>query len=250
MGSAMVRGWLRAGLADIEVHDKQPERAAALAEVSGGRVRPVTALSDLSAPDIIVAVKPQDMSGVLSELGRLVDASNLVLSTAAGVTLDRLRQGLGPEPAVGRVMPNLAVALGEGVLALALESDDDAVRRRATRLMSSLGHVEFLPERLFDAVTALTASGPGLLALVLEGLEDGGVRSGLPRDVARTFTAKMAGGAVRLLVDEGIAPSVLKDRVASPGGTTIAGLAVLEDRGVRGALLRAVEAAADRGREL
>jgi pyrroline-5-carboxylate reductase len=250
MGSAIVRGWLKAGVGGMQAYDQDPSRTRILAEAVGPELQVVAALDEITAAEIVVSVKPQDMERVLKELAPGLDAGHLVVSTAAGVSLSRLRERLGQGPALARIMPNLAVGIGEGVIAVAMEDSTHTAEDRVLDLVTPLGHVELLPESLFNAVTALTASGPGLLALVLEGLEDGGVRVGLPRQVARTFTQKMALGTLRLLLEEDTTPTALKERVASAGGTTIAGLGVLEDRGVRGALLRAVEAAADRGRDL
>jgi pyrroline-5-carboxylate reductase len=158
---------------------------------------------------------------------------------------------LGSRPALYRIMPNLAVAIGEGVVALAPDDEEDIGRAEEMKeLLSCLGTVEILPERYFDVVTAVAGSGPGFLAVVIEGLEDGAVRSGLSREVARAFVRQTALGAALLLMESTASAAELKDRVSSPGGTTIAGLAVLEDRGVRGALVRAVEAATDRGKQL
>lgn len=254
MGSALARGFLRA-FPDVEivVYDKDRSRAEALAADAPGRVRLADDLAEVAgaATDLIVSVKPQDMDSALGSLKAYLAGEHVVISTAAGVTLERLRAALGEGPALCRIMPNLAVAVGEGVVALAPEEGvDQALISRLGELLAGLGRVEVLAEGLFDAVTALTASGPGFLALVLEGFEDGGVKAGLPRPVARVFTQQMALGAAQLLLGEELSPAALKDRVASPAGTTIAGIAVLEDRGVRGALLRAVEAAAQRGRQL
>jgi pyrroline-5-carboxylate reductase len=141
--------------------------------------------------------------------------------------------------------------VGEGVVALAAEDDADAAATgELLSLFSCLGSSEVLSERYFDAVTAVSGSGPAFLAVVLEALEDGAVRSGLPRDVARVFVRQTAMGTARMLMGTPGSAADLKDRVSSPGGTTMAGLAVLEDQGVRGALLRAVEAATERGRQL
>ncbi len=175
----------------------------------------------------------------------------MVVSTAAGVTLERLRAALGPEATLYRIMPNLAVAVREGVVALAAEADaDQASTAELLSLFSCLGSAQVLAEHYFDVVTAVSGSGPAFLAVVLEALEDGAVRSGLPRDVARVFVRQMATGTARMLMDTPGSAADLKDMVSSPGGTTMAGLAVLEDQGVRGALLRAVEAATERGRQL
>lgn len=260
MGSALVRGLLADPAADtlFLVSDADAERAAALAGDSGGRV---SARSDLASVVgdsdlLLISVKPQDMVPLLEQSAQWIRAGTPLVSTAAGFTFARLREVCGPAPLLFRIMPNLAVSIGAGVIALAAEehpADPDSSHGHLAALRSlfaCLGVVEVLPERYFDVVTAVTGSGPGFLAVVLEALEDGAVRAGLPRTVARAFVRQTAVGTARLLQEEAGSAAQLKDRVSSPGGTTIAGLAVLEDRGVRGALLRAVEAAAERGRQL
>lgn len=265
MGAALVRGLLAGapGRTMFLVSDKDEARAVQLAEWDPVRVTALRDASELvSKSDVlVVSVKPQDMGPLLAGLSAHLRPGFPVVSTAAGVTLIRLRESAGPSPVLFRIMPNLAVAIGEGVVALAVEersaqepsAQDPSAEAHLPALRSlfgCLGVVEVLGENYFDVVTAVTGSGPGFLALVLEGLEDGAVRAGLPRHVARAFVRQTAVGTAKLLREETGSAADLKDRVSSPGGTTIAGLAVLEDRAVRGALLRAVEAAADRGRGL
>lgn len=255
MGRALLEGWLLPGqpVRSLRVYDKDPERARAAADAGGGAVIAVGAAREATggADAVVVAVKPQDVEGALSALEGAVGPEQLVVSVAAGVSLERLRALLGPGPGLVRIMPNLAVSLGDGVVAVAPEPGMPAERvESAAALFAGMGVVEVLPEDLFNAVTAVTGSGPGFLALLLEGLEDGAVRVGMPRAVARRFVRQMALGTSRLLAaDEGSA-AALKDRVSSPAGTTTAGLVVLEERAVRGALIRAVEAAVERGRQL
>ncbi|GAB4253254.1 MAG: pyrroline-5-carboxylate reductase [Thermoleophilia bacterium] len=253
LGSALCRGLLGSSAAsEILLFDRDEERARVLVE-EDERARLADGIPALVAGSdfVFIAVKPQDLAPVLSEVSGVVGEKTAVISSVAGVTLQRLRVGLGSKPVLFRMMPNLAVALGEGVVALAAEG---SARRESVaavqELLSGLGSVAFVSEEQFNAVTAVAASGPGLLALVLEALEDGGVSAGLSRSVARVFVQQMTLGTARMLLEAGESPSQLKDRVASPGGTTIAGLAVLEEAGVRGALIRAVQAAEARGREL
>lgn len=260
MGGALVRGLLAGsppGSAFL-VSDAYHERAVELAGCDPARISALldpVALAEESDL-LIVSVKPQDMTPLLQSLSGAIRPGSPLVSTAAGVTLARLREAAGPAPAVFRIMPNLAVSIGAGVVALAGETtpDPDGTAARHLEglrsLFASLGVVEVLDEALFDVVTAVTGSGPGFLAVVFEALEDGAVRAGLPRPIARAFVRQTAVGTGLLLQQETGSAAHLKDRVSSPGGTTIAGLAVLEDRGVRGALLRAVEAATERGRQL
>lgn len=251
LGSALVRGWLRAGVSPLYVFDKDESRMTAWVN-DGEAVEVTSSPADLVArADIVfMAVKPADLDALLVSLGPTLSPGQLVVSVAAGVPLDRLRRALGPGPDLCRVMPNLAVAWGEGVLALALEAGSAPAHVESLEAaLRAVGRLERIPETLFNVVTAVSSS-PAFLALVLEGLEDGAVRAGMPRALARPLVQQTALGAARLLLGEGLSAAELKDRVSSPGGTTIAGLAVLEDRAVRGAFLRAIEAADQRGREL
>ena len=260
LGTALVAGWLRPGAGDgaglsrtVTIFDKDPVRCGALVAGYEERVCVAGSVEQLveGVDVVVVSLKPQDLDEVVGRVGMAARPAQAIVSTAAGAGLSRLRAALGAGPDLYRIMPNLAVATGEGVIALAPDEGTPPERSAEVRsLFLGLGAVEILPEHLFDVVTAVAGSGPGFLALVLEGLEDGAVRGGLPRVVARRFVRQMARGTAGLLLTDQGSAAALKDRVSSPGGTTIAGLAVLEDRGVRGALLRAVEAATERGRQL
>ncbi|MBU2603536.1 MAG: pyrroline-5-carboxylate reductase [Actinobacteria bacterium] len=255
IGNALVRGWIEHGPAttSVVVFDRDGPRAAKVATEAGSRVGHAGTLKELVhvADPLIVATKPQDMDTLMAELAPLLRPGQKVVSTAAGVTLARLRASVGSGPILLRMMPNMAVGVGQGVVALAGEEGaGPSALEAVSGLLEGLGTIGVLPEEYFDVVTAVTGSGPGFLAVVLEGLEDGAVRAGLPRHVARPFVRQMALGTSRLLLDDAGPAGVLKDQVSSPGGTTMAGLAVLEDRSVRGAMIRAVEAAVERGRQL
>lgn len=260
LGTALVAGWLRPRVGDgagvartMTIFDKDAVRCGSLVAGYGERVRVAASVEQLveGVDVVVVSVKPQDLDEVVGRVGRAARSAQTIVSTAAGVGLTRLRDALGAGPDLYRIMPNLAVVTGEGVIALAPDEGTPAERSTGVKsLFLGLGAVEVLPEHLFDVITAVAGSGPGFLALVLEGLEDGAVQGGLPRVVARKFVRQMARGTAGLLLNDQDSAAALKDRVSSPGGTTIAGLAVLEDRGVRGALLRAVEAATERGRQL
>jgi pyrroline-5-carboxylate reductase len=257
MGAALASGWLHAPdpLPSLFVYDKDPARTAAVAAVATPatlvEIAPSIAQLVVGARIIVLALKPQDVQHMLEQLAPRVDAGHTVVSVAAGVSIEQLRQGLGAGPRIFRIMPNLAVGVGAGVVAVAAEpgTPSDAIAALID-LLDCMGTIAELPEGLFDAVTAVAASGPGFMALIMEGLEDGAVRVGLPRGVARPFVQQMVMGTARLLMVEEMSPAQLKDRVSSAAGTTIAGLAMLEDRGVRGALVRAIEAAVERGAQL
>lgn len=199
---------------------------------------------------VVLAVKPQMLSVVLSELGpTLVHA--LVISIAAGVTIRTIAEQIAGAMRVIRAMPNVPALVREGMTALALGSavsEDDS--RLARTVFESVGRVVLVEERLMDAVTGLSGSGPAYIFQAIEALADGGVMMGLPRQTAELLAAQTVLGAARLVLESGVHPAQLKDRVASPGGTTIAGLHQLEQRGFRAALMAAVEAATTRSKEL
>jgi pyrroline-5-carboxylate reductase len=254
MASALVRGMLRAGLADpgsVAASDPLESARSALAAEAGIAVfdsnAPVVSQSDV----LVLAVKPQAMGQVLDELRPLVGPGQLVISIAAGISIATLQAGLGPDRKLVRVMPNTPALLGEGASAYSpgpgVPAEDEAV---VQALLEAVGRCVRVPESLLDAVTGLSGSGPAFVYLIIEGLSDGGVRVGLPRDVATTLAAQTVLGAARMVLETGLHPGVLKDQVASPGGTTIAGLHALERGGARASLIEAVMAATLRAAEL
>jgi pyrroline-5-carboxylate reductase len=198
---------------------------------------------------VIVALKPQHVSPVLQEL-RPLNRRHLVVSIVAGWTLDQLCEGLLTDRVI-RVMPNTPALVGAGAAAFSRAAGataDDA--REVTDLLEAVGRCWELPESLLDAVTGLSGSGPAFVFQFIEALSDGGVRMGLPRPVASALAAQTVFGAAQLVLETGEHPAVLKDRVASPGGTTIAGLQALEVGGFRGVVMNAVQAATERSRQL
>lgn len=261
MARALAIGWVRAGLlqpGQLIVHDPS---AAAIAQiktdVSGIQVASDNASVFKTAKIVIVAVKPQVLAGALGSLPGSAGALRssdpngpLLISIAAGWTLARLREVL-PSARWVRVMPNTPCLVGESASAFAAGPDvTDREKKLVLELLTSVGRAWELPEHLLDAVTGLSGSGPAYAFLMIEALSDGGVRMGLPRDVATALAAQTLRGAATMVLSSGDHPGVLKDRVASPGGTTIAGLYELENHGLRGALIAAVTAATERSREI
>lgn len=204
-----------------------------------------------SAQTVLVAVKPQVVREVLGALRDDFRQDQLVISIVAGVSLDALREIVGPAPALVRVMPNICCTVGEAASAWAAApgvSDDQ--RAFVAELLGAAGEAVEVEERLLDAVTGLSGSGPAFAALFIEALTDGGVKAGLPRAQALRLAAQTALGAARWVLDNDTTPAQLKDLVTSPGGTTIAGVAALEARAFRAAVIEAVVAATERAREL
>ncbi len=254
MALALAEGFCRTGLlepAGIVVHDPAEAARTRLAErLPGVRFASTPAEAVRGASIVFLAVKPQHAETASRSLAGALPSGATVVSIVAGVPIATLGGWLGTG-AVVRVMPNTPCLVGRGVSAWCRgpEVSDDAARASAA-LLGAVGSVHEVAEPLLDAVTGLSGSGPGYVALVVEALADGGVKAGLPRSLALALAAGTVAGTGELIERSGEHPAIVRDRVASPGGTTIAGLAVLEARGVRGALIDAVVAAADRAREL
>jgi pyrroline-5-carboxylate reductase len=253
MATALAKGWLRAGFVRADsCRASDPlasARQAFTAETCCPAVtdnREVAVASDV----LILGVKPQSMPALLEEIRSCI-TGRLVISIAAGITLRQLAAGLGSDCRLIRVMPNTPCLIGCSASGYSpgidAATDDIAL---VDRLLNAVGVAFRLPEHLLDAVTGLSGSGPAFVYLMIEALSDGGVRVGLPRDVATALAAQTVLGAAKMVLETQNHPGVLKDMVASPGGTTIAGLHALERGGVRGALMDAVEAATNRAMEL
>ena len=254
MAEALLRGLLGASLVPAErlaATDVRAERTAQLTRQFG-----ITAHADnrrlvREADVVILAVKPQIMAPVLAEIGPAVTDTHLLISIAAGVSTTAIRAALGRDARIIRVMPNTPALVLQGAAAIArgtnLQADDLAT---AEAIFGAVGRVVVLDEALMDAVTGLSGSGPGYVAIVIESLADGGVKMGLDRVTAMTLATQTVLGAAQLLAETGMHPGALKDMVSSPGGTTIAGIAALEEGGLRTTLIRAVERATLRSREL
>lgn len=254
MASALIRGWVSGGLceaSEIVASDPSPDACRRLQEwVPGVRIAATNSDAVNGAPVVLLATKPQQIAAVAAEIRGKLAAAPLVLSVAAGVTLSSLSQWLGMSRVI-RVMPNTPCLVGQGACAFssgpgASEADAEQVRQ----LLAAVGWVVRVEEKLLDAVTGLSGSGPAYIYVLIEALSDGGVRMGLPREVATALAAHTVRGAADMVLRESVHPAILKDRVASPGGTTIAGLKALEEHGFRASLIAAVEAAARRSEEL
>jgi pyrroline-5-carboxylate reductase len=253
MATALARSWLQAGLVSADrcrASDPLPQARQTFTAQTGCPAaadnRAVAADSDV----VVLAVKPQSMAGLLAEV-RPALRSPLVVSIAAGVPLWQLAEGLGPDCRLVRVMPNTPCLVGAS--ASGYSPGDNATPEDVAlvdRLLNAVGRAFRLPEGLLDAVTGLSGSGPAFVYLMIEALSDGGVRVGLPREVATTLAAQTVLGAAKMVLETGSHPGVLKDMVASPGGTTIAGLHALERGGVRAALMNAVVEATRQSAEL
>jgi len=256
MGKALAVGAMEAGAvaaADFLAYDVRPEAVEELSREHG--IRAAANLHELvtRCDVLLLCTKPDDVLTVLREVASSGTEENrlLILSIAAGVTVQTIERHIFNHARVIRAMPNTPALIGKGAAAYTLGSaatEEDA--KIARRLLGAVGSVVQVKESLMDTVTGLSGSGPAYVYLLIEALADGGVRNGLPRDQALQLATQTVLGAAAMVQSTGLHPAVLKDMVASPGGTTIAGLAALEAKGFRSACIDAVTAATERSKEL
>jgi pyrroline-5-carboxylate reductase len=249
MGEALLAGLLKAGR-DVLVAERREERADELRRQYGVEVLG-NADAVAKADVLLLVVKPQDMGGLLDEIAGVVRTDQLVVSLAAGITIAFVESRLPDGVPVVRVMPNTPALVNEGMAAISpgTHCDDDRLAV-ADELLAVTGKVVRVPEKQQDAVTAISGSGPAYVFLVVEAMVEAGVHLGLPRPVATELAVQTVAGSGALLRETGEHPTVLRERVTSPGGTTAAALRALENHGLRAAFLEALEAARDRSREL
>jgi len=255
MGDALVSGLIGSGSSrpkNIICSDVRKDKLDQIK--SRYKVRTTTNnLKAVSEADIVIyAVKPQLMAAVLNETGSKLDMSKLVISIAAGVPLAAMESCIEKDMRLIRVMPNIAAAVKEAATAIAAgahATKEDV--ELAMQIFNSIGRCIFLKENyLMDAITGLSGSGPAYIFLIVDALADAGVKMGLSRQDSLLLAAQTVLGAAKLLIETQEHPGQLKDKVTSPGGTAIAGLATLEGGGLRTTLINAVEAATNRSKEL
>lgn len=254
MGSILVRGILdrkilsanNVTVTDIDSARLDDLRSTLKVRVSGDNKKAVR-----DADIIILAVKPQNFPETLEGIRAAVDRNKLFISIAAGVTTESIEKLLTKKPRVLRVMPNVNALAGEGASAVSrghYAAEDDA--KYALAILNAVGLAVEVDEKLMDAVTGLSGSGPAYCFMMIEALTDAGVHLGLPRDLAEKLAVQTMLGSARMCLVGKQHPAQLKNMVTSPGGTTAAGLKVLEEGKLRATLMAAVEAAARRGKEL
>ena len=254
MGAALIKGIVRAGVSAakrIWVAEPADAARAALAKETGVNVTTGNADAAKHARVVILAVKPDVVPAALAQIKPAFTKDHLLLSIAAGVTLARLEAALPAGARVIRAMPNTPALVGAGAAGFALGSAATAADAAlAQQILGAVGLAFQLPEKLLDAVTGLSGSGPAYIYMVIESLSDGGVAVGLPRDVATRLAAQTVLGAAKMVLDTGLHPGVLKDQVTSPGGTTIEGIHALESGSLRATFMRAVKAATEKSKLL
>lgn len=254
MAEALIKGLLAAGTArseQITVFDVSADRLAHLKKTYNITTAKTNSEAAREAGVIILSVKPQVVERVLGEIAGSVDTSKLVVSIAAGVSLAKIEKALADGARVVRVMPNTPALVLAGAAALAggknATSDDLAL---AQAIFNSVGRAVIVEEKLMDAVTGLSGSGPAYAFVIIDALSDAGVKAGLPRPLALELAAQTIYGAAKMVLETKEHPGKLRDMVTSPGGTTIEGLHALEKGKLRATLINAVEAATARSKEL
>jgi pyrroline-5-carboxylate reductase len=250
MGGAIARGLAAGG--KFSLHGFDPSAGMCRKSEDIMTIHPDARELAASSDFVLLAVKPQVMRSVLAGLAPALGPETCLISIAAGVTLSQLVEWSGNVCPVVRVMPNTPAMVGKGVYALCFDHDrvDEARRQAVTDAFASIGQAHVLPEKLFDAYTGLIGSGPAYVYAFMEGLIDAGVTLGLTRAQATSMVAGLVAGSALMAEADGAHPTMLKEMVTSPGGTTIAGLNALDEHRFKFALSQAVLAAARRSKEL
>lgn len=235
---------------EVMVSDPLPQRRDYLNETYQVQVTSDNQAVASASEVLLLAIKPQVFDAVVAGLPKPETTDQLVLSILAGVPLSKLEAAFPQQPVI-RAMPNTPATVGAGMTAIAAGTEVQPRHLdRAKQILQAVGDVVEVPESMMDAVTGLSGSGPGYVAIAIEALTDGGVAAGLPRAIAAKLALNTVLGSAQLLKETGMHPAELKDRVTSPGGTTIAGISQLESAGFRSALIEAVRKASQRSQEL
>jgi pyrroline-5-carboxylate reductase len=254
IGESLVGGLVATGLVgrdDVVATARHPERLQAIADRFGVQTTLRNDRAVKGARIVLLAVKPQAMEEVLRDIGRHVGRAQTVISVAASVGTSFIEKRLRAGVPVVRAMPNTPCLIRQGMTAIAGGRHARGEHLElARRVFAPLGRCLLLEERHMDAVTGLSASGPAYLYVVIESLAEGGVKAGLPRDVATTLAAQMVLGSAAMVLESGEHPAKLKDIVTTPAGCTIDGLLELEEGGLRVTLIKAVVRASERAGEL
>ncbi len=254
MGSAMIGGMLSKGIADtrdIMGADSFPAATEKAAAEYGIRAaadnQTVAAFADI----LVLAVKPQMLSGVIEKMRNAIRKETVILSIAAGKTIEWLEKEFAQPVKIVRVMPNTPALVGEAISGVCRnENVTDEEMQKCIMILESFGKAEEVPEHMMDAVVGVSGSSPAYVFMFIEALADGAVAAGMPRNQAYRFAAQSVLGSAKMVLETGKHPGELKDMVCSPGGTTIEAVKVLEEMGMRGTVMAAVEACVEKSRNL
>ncbi|MDG2360553.1 MAG: pyrroline-5-carboxylate reductase [Planctomycetaceae bacterium] len=254
MATALAQGLVSAGFVSADrvvATDVLPAALDAFAKQTSARVVESASEVVIGSDVLFLAVKPQQMSQVLNGLSSLLEDRHLIISIAAGLPLSVYESALGTNRRIVRVMPNTPCLVSECAAGFSTGGSTSAEDSKLVEAMlATVGVAIQVDEKLLDAVTGLSGSGPAYAYQIIEALSDGAVHMGLPRDIATKLAAQTLLGAAKMVLETGQHPGTLKDAVTSPGGTTIAGVHALESGGLRGTIMNAVQAATDRSKEL
>ncbi len=254
MGEALVGGLLASGWRsadEIVVTARREQRLAELSKNYGVEVTTDNAAAVADATVVVLAVKPQDIEGLLSQISASVRADQTVLSVVAAIPTSFIEDHLAESSPVVRAMPNTPSVVHEGMAGIAAgRNADDQHLALAREVLEHVGRVVVVPESYLDAVTAISGSGPAYFALLAEAMIEAGILLGLSREVSTDLVIQTMLGSAKMLRDEQMHPVELREMVTSPGGTTIRAIRVLEQSGVRAAFLNAIQAAMERSQEL
>ncbi|MCL5267227.1 MAG: pyrroline-5-carboxylate reductase [Bacteroidetes bacterium] len=254
IGNAVIGGMLRAKLTspkNIFVSRKNSENLEELSKTFGVHATTDNKKVARSAKILVIAVKPMNAKEVLSDIKEVIEPSHLIISVMAGIRTSFINSFLEVSCPVIRSMPNTPVLVDAGATAISKGSfANDEHLKIAHTIFKSVGTVEVVPESLLDAVTGLSGSGPAYIYMVIEAMTDGGVKMGIPRQIAFRLAAQTVFGASKLVIETGKHPAILKDEVTTPGGTAIAAVHELETHGLRTMLINAVSTATVRSKEL
>ena len=254
MGEALLGGLLKAKLTspeNIVATDILEERLRQIAGKWNVHVMTDNRRAVAGADIIVLCVKPQTISDILRQIKDEVREDQLIISILAGITTGTISRFIGKKNPVIRVMPNIPAVVDEGASGLCLgEFAQDIHKELAVTIFQAVGEVEIVEEGQMDVITGLSGSGPAYVYMIIEALTDGGVMMGLARTIAARLAAQMVLGSAKLVRETGIHPAILKDQVTTPGGTAISAINELEAHGLRPMLIRAVEVATKKSREL
>jgi pyrroline-5-carboxylate reductase len=253
MGEAILKAFIKNGAqkASILCAEAKSARADFIMNTYGIKCYKDPGEIVKKAQYLVLAVKPQDSKNVLQAITPYFNDKKVLISIMAGITTSNILSIVGKEVKVVRIMPNICVKVGEGAMGLtsnniALPEEVEEVKT----MFSSMGKTVEVSEELMDAITALGGSGPAFVLLFLEAMIDAGVKLGLPRDKSSTISSQVIKGTIKMLETENLHPTIMREMITSPGGTTIAGLTTMEQGALKGTVIRAIEDACKRSKEL
>ena len=254
MADAMISGMLKKNIVkaeDIIGTAKTSATREKMADRYGISIKNANIEVAEAADILVLAVKPQFLSEVIAEIKDAVSQETVIISIAAGKTIAWLEEAFGRQMKIVRCMPNTPALVGEGCTGICVNDRiSEKEKNDSVQLMESFGKANLIPERLMDALGALSGSSPAYVFMFIEAMADAGVAAGIPRKQAYELAAQAVYGSAKLVLDSGKHPGELKDMVCSPGGTTIQGVRVLEEEGMRGAVMDALAACIEKTKEL